>query len=118
MSPFARQLRSKAAQLRAMADDTEALADALEAQGTTSSEPLTLKQLAERYSFTRESLRSAQAKGLPVHKGARGRVIAYAKDVDEWIRSNAWEPARPQQPKANDLDEANRLAAEALGVSA
>src|SRR5690606_8526966 len=100
----ATHLRARAAELRAIASSLEAEADTLDRNAHQSgSEALGLPELREAYGFSRESLKTAQAHGLPVHKGPRGRVLAYRADVDAWIKSRAWQPAcRKAERTEND----------------
>ncbi len=107
MSPLARQLRSNAAQLHALAENLEAQADAVEAQVTTSNEALDLKQLAERFGFSRESLARATDNGLKVHRGPRGRVMAFEADVLAWIRERDWKPVRKARSPVESQDESD-----------
>jgi hypothetical protein len=110
-------LRSRAAELRAIASALEAEADALDRTAQqTGSEALGLAELREAFGFTRESLKTAQAHGLAVHKGPRGRVMAFRSDVESWIRSRAWTPtARKVERSEDDALDAALAELSALG---
>lgn len=100
MTRLGQQLRAKAATLRALADDLDLQAESVEDTAPTA-EALNLQEL-KAYGFTRQSLRSAAEKGLPVHRGPRGRIICYRADVDAWIKSRAWTPSSRKAERTED----------------
>ena len=100
MTRLGQQLRAKAATLRALADDLDLQAESVEDSAPTA-EALNLEAL-KAYGFTRQSLQSAAEKGLPVHKGPRGRLICYRADVDTWIKSRAWTPSSRKAERTED----------------
>lgn len=59
----------------------------------------------EATGWSRESLRSAAEKGLPVYRGPRGKIQVRQSDIDAWITSRPWRPVRSARPAASDLDE-------------
>ncbi len=98
-------LRARAIELRAIAADLEAQADAEDRQGAAQrAQALDLGALAEEFGFSRQSLASAAAHGLPVHRGPRGRLMAFREDVEAWIRSRAWTPRRRQAEGLSDAE--------------
>lgn len=90
-------LRERASELRAIASALEAQAEAPQRlSASQSAQALDLRSLSSEYGFTRQSLGSAAANGLPVHRGPRGKLMAFREDVESWIRSRAWVPRRRQ----------------------
>jgi hypothetical protein len=117
------------ADLLARATELRHLADALETearqQATITAQPspaLDLGSLRAEFGFSRESLASAARDGLSVHRGPRGRLLAFRSDVESWIRSRAWAPSTRRlsetEPEDESLARAERelLAADGCGT--
>ena len=93
-------LREQARSLLALADELEAASS----DNTSSDELLDLKRLKEEFGFSRESLKSAGEKGLPVHLGAKGRLCAFRSDVVAYVKSRRWTPTKKRPESANIAD--------------
>lgn len=117
----AKKLRLQAEQMRVMADQLDAQADELQSQSSQDgSEWVFMAALESDYGFTRQSLRAAADSGLPVSRGAKGRIMCRRSDVDRWIASRPWKPGKGSckpKPGASDLQAAHEASMRALGLT-